>query len=116
MCQGANMSRCFILSTAVILGLIVATPALADTLSEVTSHGIVLTLGDMDIDVSYTPDHKLSAMDGQVTGTWRIDGDKLCTSSNVDPNESCYAYPKDKKSGDKFIVETPNGAVQIRIR
>jgi hypothetical protein len=110
------MSRCFILSTAVMLGLIVATPALADTLSEVTGHGIVLTIADMDIDVTYTPDHKFTAMDGQVTGAWRIDGDKLCTSSNVDPNETCIAYPKDKKSGDKFVLETPNGGVQIRIK
>ena len=110
------MSRCFILSTAVLLGLIVATPVVADTLSEVTSHGIVLTLGDMDIDVTYTPDHKFTAMDGQVTGAWRIDGDKLCTSSNVDPNETCFAYPKDKKSGDTFVLETPQGGVQIKIR
>jgi hypothetical protein len=110
------MNRCFILSTAVMLGLIVATPALADTLSEVTGHGIVLTVGDMDIDVTYTPDHKFTAMDGQVTGAWRIEGDRLCTSSNVDPNETCYAYPKDKTSGDKFVLETPGGGVQIRIK
>jgi hypothetical protein len=93
-----------------------ATPAAADTLTEVTTHGIILTVGDMDIPVTYTPDGKLSAMDGQVTGTWRIDGDKLCTSSNVDPNETCVAYPKDKKSGDSFTIESPNGSVQIKIR
>jgi hypothetical protein len=93
-----------------------ATPAAADTLTEVTTHGIILTVGDMDIPVTYTPDGKLSAMDGQVTGSWRIDGDKLCTSSNVDPNETCVAYPKDKKSGDSFTIESPNGSVQIKIR
>jgi len=93
-----------------------ATPAAADTLKEVTTRGIILTIGDMDIPVTYTPDGKLSAMDGQVTGTWRIDGDKLCTSSNVDPNETCVAYPKDKKSGDTFILEGPSGSVQIKIR
>ena len=93
-----------------------ATPAAADTLKEVTTHGIILTIGDMDIPVTYTPDGKLSAMDGQVTGTWRIDGDKLCTSSNVDPNETCVAYPKDKKSGDTFTIEGAAGSVQIKIR
>ena len=108
--------RNLIIAAATFAGLLDATPVLADTLSEVTSHGIVLTVGDMDIAVDYTPDHKLSAMNGQVTGTWRIDGDKLCTSSNVDPNESCYAYPKDKKSGDKFDVDTGQGMVQIKIR
>lgn len=99
------------LSTAAL-----ATPAAADTLKEVTTHGIILTLGDQEVPVSYTPDGKLSAMDGQVTGAWRIDGDKLCTSSNVDPNETCVAYPKDKKSGDTFTLESPNGSVQVKIR
>jgi hypothetical protein len=108
--------RTLIIAAALFAGLVDATPALADTLSEVTGHGIVLTIGDMDIDVSYTPDHKLSAMGGQVTGTWRIDGDKLCTSSNVDPNETCVAYPRDKKSGDRFDIDTGQGLVQIRIR
>ena len=95
---------------------LMATPALASTLTEVTSHGIILTLGDMDIPVTYTPDGKFTAMDGAVTGTWKIDGDKLCTSSTADPNESCIAYPKDKKSGDTFMLETPNGSVQVKIR
>jgi hypothetical protein len=93
-----------------------AAPAFAETLKEVTTHGIILTLGDMDIPVTYTPDGKFSAMDGAVTGTWRIDGEKLCTSSTADPTETCVAYPKDKKSGDTFMLDTPNGSVQIKIR
>jgi len=95
---------------------VMAAPALASTLTEVTTHGIILKIGDMDIPVTYTPDGKLSVMDGQVTGTWRIDGDKLCTSTTAEPEESCYVYPKDKKSGDTFVLDTPNGAVQIKIR
>ena len=94
----------------------VASPALADTLSEVTSHGIVLVLGDMNVEVTYTPDGKFTAADGQVTGTWKIDGDKLCTSSNFDPNLTCVAYPKDKKSGDTFTIEGAQGSVQVKIR
>jgi len=105
-----------VLAALAVRSTALATPAAADTLTEVTTHGIILTVGDMDIPVTYTPDGKLSAMDGQVTGTWRIDGDKLCTSSNVDPNETCVAYPKDKKSGDSFTIESPNGSVQIKIR
>jgi hypothetical protein len=94
-----------------------ATPARADTLTEVTTHGIVLEIGDMKIPVTYTPDHKFTAMDGQVTGQWRIDGEKLCTSSNADPNETCVVYPKDKKSGDSFQVTSPDGfPVTITIR
>ena len=93
-----------------------ATPAFADTLTEVTSHGIVLMLGDMNIEVAYTPDGKFTAADGQITGTWKIDGDKLCTTSNADPNESCVAYPKDKKSGDSFELTSPQGTATVKIK
>ena len=103
-----------IAATLAVLAL--ATPALADTLTEVTSHGIVLMLGDMNIEVTYTPDGKFTAADGQVTGTWKIDGDKLCTSSNFDPNVTCVAYPKDKKSGDTFEITSEQGTAKIKIR
>jgi hypothetical protein len=94
-----------------------ATPAAASTtLEEVVSHGIILTVQGMDIDVTYTPDGKFTAMDGQVTGTWKIDGDKMCTTSNFDPNETCTAYPKDKKSGDSFDLEGPQGTATIKIK
>jgi hypothetical protein len=93
-----------------------AGPAAADTLTEVTTRGIILTVQGMDIDVTYTPDGKFTAMDGQVTGTWRIDGDKLCTTSNFDPNETCVEYPKDKKSGDTFDLTGPAGTATIKIK
>jgi hypothetical protein len=94
----------------------VATPVLASTLTEVVAHGIILTIGDMDIPVAYTPDGKFSAMDGAVTGTWKIDGDKMCTTSTADPSETCIAYPADKKSGDTFELTGPQGSVKIKIR
>ena len=105
-----------LLIAAALTAVALATPALADTLTEITSHGIVLMLGDMNIEVTYTPDGKFTAADGQITGTWKIDGDKLCTSSNFDPNVTCVAYPKDKKSGDTFMLESPQGSVQVKIR
>ena len=58
----------------------------------------MLTVQGTDIDVVYTPDGKFTAASGQVTGTWRIDGEKLCTTSNFQPTEECTAYPKGKKS------------------
>jgi hypothetical protein len=82
----------------------------------VVKHGIILTIEGNDIDVTYTPDGKFSAMDGQVTGTWKIDGDKLCTVSNMDPNESCVAYPADKKSGDAFELTSPMGTANVKIK
>lgn len=103
-----------LLIAAAVLAL--ATPAAANTLQEVTTKGIVLSVQGMDIDVKYTPDGKFTAMDGQVTGTWRIDGDKLCTTSNFEPTEQCVEYPKDKKSGDSFEVTGPQGAAMIKIK
>jgi hypothetical protein len=105
--------RAILIAAAVLA----ATPALAGTtLEEVTTKGIILNVQGMDIDVTYTPDGKLSAMDGQITGTWRIDGDKLCTTSNVAPDEQCVEYPKDKKSGDSFEVTGPNGTATVKIK
>ena len=37
-------------------------------------------------------------------GEWRIDGDKLCTLNDMNPTESCIAYPTGKKPGDEFKV------------
>ena len=107
------MRRLLIATAALAL---TAAPAFASTLTEVVSHGIILTIGDMDIPVTYTPDGKFTAAGGQVTGAWRIDGDKLCTTSNFDPTEQCVAYPKDKKSGDSFELSSPQGSVTIKIK
>jgi hypothetical protein len=93
-----------------------AAPAFADTLTEITTHGMIITLGDMDVDLTFTPDGKFSGLDGQITGTWKIDGDKLCTSSNFDPNVTCLAYPKDKKSGDTFDLVAPTGTAKVKIK
>ena len=93
-----------------------AGPGWADTIDEVTTKGIILNVQGMEIDVKYTPDGKFTAMDGQVTGEWRIDGDKLCTKSNFEPEEQCIAYPKDKKSGDSFDLTGPQGTATIKIK
>ena len=108
------MRRLLIAATAGLA--LMAGAAAADTLQEVTTKGLILTVQGMDIEVTYTPDGKFTAMDGQVTGTWRIDGDKLCTSSNFDPQETCVEYPKGKKSGDTFEVTGPAGTATIKIK
>lgn len=111
------MRRLIIFTVLVIAGsLTVSRVALAETLEQVTTHGIVLSVQGTEIDVTYTPDGKFTAMDGQVTGTWRIDGEKLCTSSNFSPEEQCVAYPLDKKSGDSFEVLGPDGTATIKIK
>jgi len=104
------------LAAPALSGQALAQPAEPNTLQEVTTHGIVLSVQGTDIDVTYTPDGKFTAMDGQVTGTWRIDGDKLCTTSNFQPDEECVAYPKGKKSGDSFDLTGPQGTATIHIK
>lgn len=96
-----------------------AAPAFAQqptTLQEVTTKGIVLQVQGMDIDVTYKPDGTFTALDGQVTGKWRIDGEKLCTTSNMSPAEECTAYPAGKKSGDSFDVTGSQGTATIKIK
>ena len=89
----------------------------SDTLKEVTSRGIVLNIQGTDIDIAYTPDGKFTGFDGQLSGTWRIDGEKLCTFSNVQPEETCTVYPKGKKSGDTFDLPAPQGAfISVKIK
>ena len=96
-----------------------AAPAIAQTqstLQVLTTKGMVMEAGGMEIEVTYKPDGTFTAMDDQVTGKWRIDGDKLCTSSNFSPAEECVAYPAGKKSGDSFEVTSAQGTATIRIK
>lgn len=104
--------------TLAAVALALAAPAFAQqstTLQELTTKGMVMTAGGMDIPVTYKPDGTFTAMDGQVTGKWRIDGEKLCTSSNFSPEEECVAYPTGKKSGDSFEVTGAAGTATIKI-
>lgn len=98
------------LTTILLLaaGLIAAPAAMAGTVQEITTKGAILSIGGFDIDMTFTPDGKFSAMEGALKGTWRIDGEQLCTTGE-DGKETCLAYPADKKSGDKFDVVSAEG-------
>ncbi len=101
------------------IAALLAAPALAQTattLQELTTKGMVMDAGGMQIEVTYTPDGKFTAMDGAVTGAWRIDGEKLCTTSNFVPQEECVVYPAGKKSGDSFEVTGSQGTATITIK
>jgi hypothetical protein len=108
------MRKLIIAAAALGLGVF-ATPALAGTLQEITTHGMVVTIADMSFDLNFTPDGKFTDSTGQLTGTWKIDGAKMCTSSNLDPNETCAEYPADKKSGDTFDLDIPAAGASIKI-
>jgi hypothetical protein len=102
----------------VVLMAILGTPpaALAQTAKEVVSRGVTLVTGDNKLETSFTADGKfvLSAVVDE--GTWRIDGDKLCSKSSRTLIETCTAYPPGKKSGDSFELQTPSGRVTVQIK
>lgn len=102
-----------------VTAIALATPASAQdktTLDHVTTRGVVQSAGGIEVNVTYRPDGTFTAMDGQVTGRWRVDGARLCTTSNFAPAEECVAYPAGKKSGDSFQVQGGQGPATIRIK
>jgi hypothetical protein len=88
----------------------------ADTLTEITTKGIKMSAQGFELEVAYNSDGTFTAMEGQVTGKWRIEGDKLCTQSNFDAEEECVLYPAGKKSGDSFDVTGKAGTATITIK
>ena len=101
---------------AAIAALAIAAPALADTNSGIVAHGMIVSIAGNDIDLSFTPDGKFSGLEGQLTGTWKIDGEKLCTTSNLAPEENCSVFPADKKSGDSFDITNEQGTATVKIK
>ena len=87
----------------------------ADTYREILAHGVVIVLPEMEIDVKFTLDGKFTALGGQSSGVWKIDGDKLCSTPNETLMETCGIYPAGKKSGDTFEIVAPSGRVTVRI-
>lgn len=101
---------------AMSLLLLAATPAAADTAQEIAAHGMSLTFQSAGFELTFTPDGKFTGMNGQINGTWRIDGDKVCSTGGIRPGENCMAFPADKKSGDTFEVSLPAGLVTVKIK
>ena len=80
-----------------------------------TTFELVVTIADMPFDLSFTPDGKFTDASGQLSGTWKIDGDRMCTTSNAAPQEACAVYPAGKKSGDTFDLDIPEAGASIKI-
>jgi hypothetical protein len=91
-----------------------ATAASAETLDDFVAKGGLITIeGLPPLDIKFT-DGKFSLMQGLMSGTYKVDGDKLCLKGD-DGNETCTVYPKGKKSGDTFDVEMPQGKASVKI-
>lgn len=110
---------------AAAAAIAVAMPAFAQeatTLQNLTTKGGVLKAEmqgtPIELPMSYKADgtYATSAMGQEISGNWRVDGDKLCTKNSMSPNETCIAYPEGKKPGDEFTVEHPMfGTVTVKI-
>jgi hypothetical protein len=97
---------------------VLAAPAFAQeptTLHYVTTKNVIMKVAGMEIPVTYKPDGTFSAMDGAVTGKWKIVGEKMCSSNTMEPDENCISYPAGKKPGDEFEIQGPQGPVTILI-
>ena len=88
----------------------------ADTYKQVIEHGVVILTPDLEIDVNFTPDGRFRALGGLSKGTWRIEGEKLCSTPDETQMETCSVYPAAKKSGDQFEVNSPSGRVTVKIK
>lgn len=105
--------------------LVLAAPAFAQeptTLQHVTTKGTVIKADmqgtPLELPMTYKADgtYSTSAMGQTIGGKWRIDGDKLCTVSDMNPTESCVTYPAGKKPGDEFTVTNPMlGELTVKI-
>lgn len=104
----------FIVLFAAALAL--APGASADTLTEVTSRGVIASVSGFMVEMTLSADGKFTAMDGQFTGAWRINGEKLCLTGDADKVETCTVYPAEKKSGDTFDITSPDGPISIQIK
>lgn len=94
-----------------------APAAVADTLDEVTTRGIVAQVGGFQMEMDFTPDNRFTALNGRFRGVWRIDGDRLCTIDDGQTVERCTVYPRGKTSGDTFEVTNHMGMViTVRIK
>lgn len=107
--------RKLLISAAIAAGL--AAPAMADTLEAVTTKGMIMSIQGMEIPVTYAEDgtYTADAMGQTINGKWRIEDKSLCTSNDMQPEESCTEYPEGKGPGDEFTIAGAMGEVSIKI-
>lgn len=106
--------------------LLSAAPASAQgatTLDYLLAKGVVIHAMSrqgqpLDMHVTYKADgtSAMTVMGQDLSGKWRVDGDRFCTVNAMNPVEACFDIPAGKKPGDAFKVTTPAlGEVTIAI-
>jgi len=111
-----------ILAGVIALGL--AAPAFAQdntTVQNVIAKGAVVQAEmqgqALELAMTYKADGTYTAATGGQEiggGTWKINGEKLCTASQL--GESCTTYPAGKKPGDSFkVTHATLGEITVQI-
>src|SRR5262245_53731791 len=100
------------MKTTLLVGLVAAlaaAPAFAqtpappsDTIKAVLEKGVSLDVGGMVGNIDYKADGTFTGFDGQLNGTYKADGNKLCITIPGMVENQCQVYPDGKKSGDTF--------------
>lgn len=97
-----------------------AAPVLAppsDTMQAIVEKGMTMTIMGMSGNMDFAKDGNFSGFDGQFAGTYKVDGAKLCLTVPGMVENQCTEYPVGKKSGDTFIIQSPDiGDIEIAIR
>ena len=100
---------------------VLAQTAPSDTLKNVIAKGTVINANvqgqALELAMAYKADGTYTAsVMGQEAGggTYTLDGDKLCTKSQL--GEGCTVYPAGKKPGDEFKITSPTlGEATVKI-
>lgn len=107
---------------AIALVALLAAPAFAqtpappsDTVKNVTEKGVMLDFAGTPVDISYKADGTFAGMGGQLAGTWKADGKKLCITIPGMVENQCTEYPDGKQPGDSFEIAGEQGAMKVTI-
>lgn len=113
----------FVIYTAVAAlaaGAAFAQTAPNDTIQLLIAKGATLDAPAVGMkgDISYNADGTFAGLDGNYTGTYKVDGNKLCsTAPAVGEDNNCVEYPAGMKSGDKFKFTHPlAGEIEVTFK
>ncbi len=110
------------LKLALLAATLIATPAFAqgpapgnDTVLLVIEKGVMMNVMGTEGEMEFKADGTWSGFGGAASGTYKVDGDKICTTSDL--GEGCASYPAGKKSGEQFTITLGElGEVPVTIR
>lgn len=113
------------LAICTLAAVFAASPVLAqtapsDTVKLLLEKGATLNVPSQGMtgDITYNADGTFTGLDGVYTGTYTVDGSKLCsTAPAVGEDNNCVEYPSGLKSGDKFTFNHPlAGDIEVTLK